>query len=141
MVWMVTVLYVLGFLLVVASLAVGIPVTRRALDRMESGAKGLRGHKKKVVERLRNDIGYDNLSEQEKAENIRRIEVEATDEVNREAKAIGVDFTHGMTFGGDDSRTIANAVRYVARVNRPTAVLALGGGLVSTIASILSLYA
>lgn len=141
MVFVVTALYVLGFLLVVGSLAVGVPVTRTALSRMEEGARRLRGRENELKKQMREDAGYFELPANEQAAAERRIERDAAEVIDREAAAVGVYYARGVAIGGDDSKTIANAVRYVARVNRPTAALALSGGLASTVASILSLHA
>lgn len=133
-------LYAAGFLLVFASVIIAVPITDRVLKNIEQGAAGIESFANEHLRKLSQAVDWQSLDQEAQGEESRRIEQEVRDEKRRRAKKLGITLREGVMIGGNDSRTIVNAVRQVGRANLPTACAALSGGFLSTVASIISLF-
>ncbi len=133
----VALLYGVGFLLVVASVIVAAIRTPRAIVKMQQQVSELNEWARlERLERWRQVAEDPNAG----AGAYQDIENHVAAEKQRRAEKIDVPFVEGVAIGSNGSEVIASAVRHVGRANKPTAVLGLLGGLLSTAASIWSLY-
>ncbi len=132
-------LYIVGYLLVIVSVLIAVPVSKRAIARMGKEAQELWTFKRETMRRLQREA----RETEEAGRNVMThsdIESAANAAVEKRAEEKALPWSHGMRFGGSDTNTVISAIRQVGRANRATAALALSGGLLSTIASVLSLY-
>lgn len=136
----VALLYVVGFLMLALSVLMIGPISNRAIRKTQEQGKGLLPGMHSEINRRTAELDREGMDEGDYYGEISRIKQEAQTAVFERAREIDVPLVLGIADGGDSSAEIASAIRHVGRANKPTAIVALIGGLISTVASVWSIY-
>lgn len=135
---LVAVLYILGYALIVASVFVVGPATKSAFSKMEDGARKLSEWESSERRRRYQETLHLEGDDRVRAQNKNTSDIE--NEMRMKAEDEALPYSSGVQIGGMSLHMIRSAVRQVGKANVPTAVLALVGGLLSTAASVFSLF-
>lgn len=130
-------LYIVGFGLVLVSVLMVGPVSKHAIQKMEKNAGSLWAWRDDREKRQLLELDREQMGEETYAEAVSHIHREAEEAMRERARKLDLPLQMGLSFGRVGSAEVASAIRHVGRANTRTAIVALAGGLCSTIASVL----